>query len=195
MHSFPWLDFFVFAVAATYTPGPNNIMSMNNAAKVGLRRCIPFNLGIFAGFSLAMIACMIFSKSLFTLIPKIALPMKIIGASYMLYLAYKNLKIKSADVKDNAISFGAGLALQLVNPKIFIYGIAAMSSYVLLPQYNFSVSALLAFSFLLAFIGCTGNVCWALFGSLFSRIFSKHGRLVGIVMAILLAYCAVSLFL
>ena len=168
---------------------------MNNAAKVGLRRCIPFNLGIFAGFSIAMIACMIFSKSLFALIPKIALPMKTIGASYMLYLAYKNLKIKSADVKDNAISFAAGLALQLVNPKIFIYGIAAMSSYVLLPQYNFSVSKLLGFSVLLAFIGCTGNVCWALFGSLFSKIFSRHGRIVGIVMAVLLVYCAVSLFL
>ncbi|MDR3240039.1 MAG: LysE family transporter [Clostridiales bacterium] len=73
-----------------YTPGPNNIMSMNNAKNVGFKKSIPFNLGIFTGFSVVMILCLIFSTVLYTIIPKIQLPMKILGAAYMVYLIKKS---------------------------------------------------------------------------------------------------------
>jgi threonine/homoserine/homoserine lactone efflux protein len=74
-----------------YTPGPNNVMSMNNAKNVGFRKGIHFNLGIFAGFFVVMILCLLFSAVLYTIVPKIQLPMKILGAGYMVYLISKGL--------------------------------------------------------------------------------------------------------
>lgn len=54
---------------------------------------------------------------------------------------------------------------------------------------------MIAFALLLAFVGFTGNMLWALFGALFLRLFSRHSGVVRAVMTVLLVYCAVSLFL
>ena len=48
---FSWLNFLSYAVVTAATPGPNNIMSMSNASRLGFRRSFPFNLGIWLGFS------------------------------------------------------------------------------------------------------------------------------------------------
>jgi threonine/homoserine/homoserine lactone efflux protein len=120
--------------------------------------------------------------------------MKILGAAYMAYLIIKILTpSKEHEIKSNNGSFLIGVFLQLINPKIIIYGITAMSSYIL-PYYN-EMPVLLLFALLLSFVGLTGTICWALFGSLFSVLFKKHGLILNIIMAVLLLYCAVSLFL
>jgi threonine/homoserine/homoserine lactone efflux protein len=80
---FPWISFLSYIIIVAYTPGPNNIMSMNNAKNVGFKKGMAFNFGIFAGFLAAITLCLIFSTVLYTLIPKIQLTMKILGASYM----------------------------------------------------------------------------------------------------------------
>ena len=54
---------------------------------------------------------------------------------------------------------------------------------------------LLGFALLLAFIGFLFTLAWSAFGSVFQRLFSRHARLVNTIMALLLVYCAVSLFL
>jgi threonine/homoserine/homoserine lactone efflux protein len=177
-----------------YTPGPNNIMSMNNAKNAGFRRGIIFSLGISAGIFLVMILCLLFSTVLYTVVPKIQLPMKILGAAYMVFLIIKTLvPAKEHEIKNSNGSFLMGALLQFINPKIMIYGITAMSSFIL-PFYK-EIPVLLLFAFLLSFMGFTATICWALFGSLFSLLFSKHEKLLNIIMAVLLLYCAISLFL
>lgn len=189
-----WTSFLSYVFVTTYTPGPNNIMSMNNAASYGFRKGAPFNFGIWAGFSLVMIFCALFSAVLYAIVPKIQLPMKILGASYMLYLAWKTAHSGGAAVDERAAgSFWSGFALQFVNPKIFIYGITAMSAYIL-PACD-SPPALLFFALLLAFVGFSANLCWAAFGVLFLKLFSRHARAVKAAMVVLLVYSAVSLFL
>jgi threonine/homoserine/homoserine lactone efflux protein len=191
---FPWLSFLSYIIIVAYTPGPNNIMSMNNAKNVGFKKGMVFNFGIFAGFLAATTLCLIFSSVLYTLIPKIQLPMKILGASYMVYLIIKTIvPQKESKVKNNNGSFLIGALLQLINPKLMLYGITAMSSFIL-PHYN-KMPILLLFVLLLSFVGFTGTVCWALFGSLFSKLFSKYGTLLNIIMSLLLLYCIVSLFI
>ena len=191
---FPWTTFLPYMLIVAFTPGPNNIMSMNNATQKGFRRALPFNFGILAGFFIVMILCTVFSSLLFTLIPRIQLPMKILGAAYMLYLALKTiLPSKKRELKNSSGSFIAGAALQLVNPKIIIFGITSISSFIL-PWYT-SIPVLICFAFLLAFTGFSSTLCWAAFGALFSKILSEHGRIINITMALLLVYCAVSLFL
>jgi threonine/homoserine/homoserine lactone efflux protein len=176
-----------------YTPGPNNIMSMNNAKNVGFKKGMIFNFGMFVGFFVVMILCLIFSTVLYALVPKIQIPMKILGAAYMVYLIIKTLiPSKTHEIKNNDGSFLIGALLQFINPKIIIYGITAMSSYILV--YYSKAPVLIFFAFVLAFVGFTGTLCWSLFGSIFSMLFSKHGKILNIIMAVLLLYCAVSFF-
>ena len=113
----------------------------------------------------------------------------------MLYLAWKTFK-SSSKIEDNYSRSGflSGLALQFVNPKIYIYGIVSMEAYIL-PYYNSKPLILLGFALLLAFIGFVFTSLWAAFGSMFKLLFSKYAKITNIIMAILLVYCAVSLFL
>ena len=75
----------------SYTPGPINIMSMNNAKNIGLRNSILFNFGNYTGHFIVMLVCLAFSKVLYTVIPQIQLPMKILGAVYLFYLIVKTI--------------------------------------------------------------------------------------------------------
>src|SRR5674476_29348 len=166
--------FSTYIFVTAYTPGPNNIMSMSNASQYGFKKSFPFNLGIFFGFSIVMILCTLFSAALYAVIPEIKPYMLTVGAIYILHLAWKTFRSSSEieSKKANSNSFFAGMILQFLNPKVIIYGITAMSSYIL-PYYN-TPAILVGFALLLAFVGFTGTVCWAIFGALFQKLFTKH---------------------
>ena len=192
---FPWFSFLTYAVITAATPGPNNIMSMSNGIRKGFRGALPFNFGIWTGFSLVMVLCTLFCTLLSALIPKIKLPMLILGAGYMLYLAWETFRSSDLIEEDHSHSgFFPGFLLQFINPKIYIYCIMSMEAYIL-PYYHTEPLPLLGFALLLAFIGFVFCLCWSAFGSVFRRLFSQHAKIVNTVMALLLVYCAVSLFL
>lgn len=192
---FNWIQFLSYAIVTTMTPGPNTIMSMSNASRKGFRKALPFNFGIWTGFSLVMLVCAFFCNALSTLIPKIKMPMLCLGAAYILYLAWKTFR-NAGVVREDARqgSYLSGLALQFVNPKVYLYGIVSMEAYIL-PCFQGNWPALIFFALLLSSIGFVFTILWALFGSAFKLIFSKYGRIINTVMALLLVYCAVSLFL
>ena len=192
---FSWVSFLTYAFVTAVTPGPNNIMSMSNASRKGFRKALPFNLGIWAGFSVVAIVCTLGCSMLSALIPKIKTPMLVVGAAYMLYLAWGTF-CSSGAIEENHSHGGliSGLLLQFVNPKIYIYCIMSMEAYIL-PYYSGRHLALFGFAMLLAFIGFMLTLCWAAFGSAFKRLFSRHAKAVNTAMAALLVYCAVSLFL
>lgn len=192
---FSWLNFLTYAVITAVTPGPNNIMSMSNAGRLGFKKGLSFNLGIWGGFSIVMLGCTLCCSLLSSVIPKIKLPMLIVGAVYMLYLAWQTWKSTDEMQESNARSgFFSGLILQFINPKIYIYCIISMEAYIL-PFYHKEPLALFGFAMLLAFIGFAFTLCWAAFGSIFKLLFSKYAKATNAIMALLLVYCAVSLFL
>lgn len=192
---FHWFSFLTYAVITAVTPGPNNIMSMSIGSRRGFRRALPFNIGILFGFSLVMALCTAFCSLLSDLIPQIKLPMLFAGAAYMLYLAWETFRSSGAiEEKHTRDGLLAGLLLQFINPKIYIYGIMSMEAYIL-PLYSGRVPVLIGFAVLLALIGFAATLCWSAFGSLFKRFFTRYARPVNTVLALLLVYCAISLFL
>ncbi len=192
---FDTYSFLIYIFVTAYTPGPNNIMSMSNGIRYGFKKSFRFNLGIFAGFAVVVPICTLFSASLFSYIPTFKIYMLCVGAAYMLYLAWKTLK-SSSEIKlkeTTGAGFVTGMILQFINPKLYFSSITTMSLYVL-PVFD-SVAILLLFSLILSFVGFSGTVVWSLFGSAFCKILSKYNKIVNIIMALLLVYCAVSLFL
>lgn len=188
-------DFIIYCFITAYTPGANNLLSMSNAIRFGFRGSVRFNLGILAGFVVIMSACTAFSATLYSFLPKVKIVMQVLGAAYMLYLAWKVWKspreLRAGGGRE--ASFLSGMVLQFANPKIYIYAITAMSLYIL-PFYHSAV-ALIRFTVILSLIGASSSFIWALFGAVFCKFFSKHTRLVNAIMALLLVYCAVGLFL
>lgn len=194
---FALYDFLIYCFITAYTPGANNLLSMNYAARLGFSRSFRFNLGITAGFFIVMCICTMFCSTLYSLLPKVKIFMQIFGAAYMLYLAWKIWKStysrKEGEEAEKEAGFLSGMILQFLNPKIYIYAITAMSLYIL-PVFH-SVFAAAGFTVVLTVIGASGSFVWALFGSAFCRLLNRHAKAVNLVMALLLVYCAVSLFL
>ena len=191
---FNWLAFLTYAFITAATPGPNNIMSMSNGGRLGFRGALPFNFGICAGFSAVMLLCTAFCTTLTNLIPAVKTPMLIAGAAYMLHLAWGTFRSSGVIDEDHSRSgFYAGMLLQFINPKIYIYGIMSMQAYIL-PFYAGEPLTLALFALLLAFIGFAFTLCWSAFGSAFRLLFSRHTKTVNTIMALLLVYCAASLF-
>jgi cysteine/O-acetylserine efflux protein len=120
--------------------------------------------------------------------------MKIVGAVYLFYLIIKTfVPTKRHETKENDNkSFFVGALLQLVNVKIILFGITALTSY-LLPYYK-SIPILILFTFLMSSIQLTGNISWTLFGSVMNKLFNKHRTVLNIIIAIMLLYCVVKLF-
>ena len=192
---FSWFSFLTYAVVTAVTPGPNTLMSMSNGGRLGFRRALPFNLGIWVGFTVVMLLCTALCGALSALIPRIKFPMLVLGAAYMLYLAWQTWRSGSLS-ETHAARDGlwSGLLLQFVNPKIYIYCIVSMEAYIL-PFYQGRPLPLAGFAVLLAFIGFAFTLLWSAFGSLFRLLFSRYAGVTNTVMALALVWCAVSLVL
>jgi threonine/homoserine/homoserine lactone efflux protein len=143
---------------------------------------------------MVMALCTIFSAALYAVIPKIKMAMLILGAIYMLYLAWKIFKssMQDPEKQKNRSTFLSGMMLQFVNPKIMVYGITSMSVYIL-PYYKDPAQVIL-FGLLLSVVGFSATLCWSAFGTIFSRLLKNHAKILNPIMALLLVYCAVSLF-
>lgn len=138
----------------------------------------------------------LFSVALFSLIPSIKPVMTFIGASYILWLAWKTYNSKPHGAENEhrrTNTLLAGLLLQFVNPKVILYGITLVSTFIV-PYYR-SVTVLTGFALALAFTAFVSTCCWGLLGAVFQRFLSNNNRAVNTIMALLLVYCAVSLFL
>lgn len=95
-----FLAFLSVVLITTFTPGPNNIMSMGNAARYGFKDSIRFNYGVFAGFIIIMGLCSVFASALTAMLPGIKPYMQISGAMYILWLAWKTYKSSSDQIEE-----------------------------------------------------------------------------------------------
>lgn len=78
----------LFAISASVTPGPNNIMVMSAGANFGVRKSLPLLMGICVGFTLMLLLVGLGFGQLFTLFPGLHLFIKCAGTLYLLYLAW-----------------------------------------------------------------------------------------------------------
>jgi threonine/homoserine/homoserine lactone efflux protein len=188
------IPFILYVVATLFTPGPNTILSMVNAKQYGFKNSFPFYMGIFSGFIIVMIASSYFNLFLFNLMPKIEKLISILGALYMLYLAYKisfgRKKVRDVDTKKTN-TYLVGLAIQFFNPKVILFGITVVGTFII-PYYK-SGSALILFSLFLTLVAFAANLCWGLFGALLQNFLTKYDKPFNIIMGLLLVYCAISI--
>jgi threonine/homoserine/homoserine lactone efflux protein len=187
------VPFLSYVAITTFTPGPNNIMSMTNAKQYGFKKTGNFILGVGAGFVVIMLMCSYFNLLLYNLVPRVKFVMGIVGAIYMLYLAFiilRNQPHSESKTRTYTNSFLAGMFLQFINAKVVFYGITVTANFIT-PFYKSNISLIL-FSFFLALIGLLATSSWAFFGAVMQKFLIKYQKPFDITMAALLVYCAVS---
>ena len=111
----------------TATPGPTNIMILSTVHNYGVKRALQFSFGSAFAFFLLLTLSVIFNSVLMTYLPKIVIVLQIVGAIYMLYLAYGIFRI-SADSKEQESfsSFKSGFLLQFINPKSVLFALTVV---------------------------------------------------------------------
>ena len=122
-----------FACVMSFTPGPNNILLAASGVNFGFVRSIPHILGVKFGFVALLAACALGLGLLFTTYPVAQTALKISGAAYMLWLAWKVANAGSASgasAGNRPISFLQATAFQWVNPKGIVAAVAAVALFI-----------------------------------------------------------------
>ncbi|MCF7936116.1 MAG: LysE family translocator [Synergistales bacterium] len=180
-----------------FTPGPNNVSSASMGLNFGYRRSMPYIGGLLVGTFAVTFLSGCFSGALVTLLPQVAGWMRWFGAAYILWMAWGVLQTswtvdEAASLKP--LGFLRGLLLPVVNPKLFICNVTLFTTF-LSPVAGRPLPLLLVVG-MLSVVDFTAISLWAFSGTALGR-YVEGGRVRGIVnaiLALLLAYTAVSLF-
>jgi cysteine/O-acetylserine efflux protein len=180
----------------TFTPGPNNVSSTAAGAALGFRKSLPYLLGITAGFMIVMLASGYLNLFLQAKYSLFAGAIKWIGFFYMIWLCVSLfIHKKNGESRSGKFSVLNGMLLQLVNPKVILYGITLygmFSTSLLHNRFGIPLSSLG-----LSLVGFVSVLTWCLAGTAFNRFLNyKTSRFVfNCVLAALLLATALEIVL
>tara|TARA_A200000159_G_scaffold119154_1_gene113069 strand:- start:9 stop:620 length:612 start_codon:yes stop_codon:yes gene_type:complete len=169
-----YLTIILFAIATCVTPGPNNTMIMTSGLNYGIQRSLPHYLGIILGFPAMVVAVGLGLASLFEQYAVLHLLLKVAGASYLTFLAWK---IASAPVSDLSVTEGKpftflqAAAFQWVNPKAWVLAVGATAIYTVVGS-DYSLQVLVIAIIFLVF-GAPCIMLWLWFGASLKRLLQK----------------------
>ncbi|KTD87386.1 LysE family translocator [Paenibacillus etheri] len=184
------ISFLIYCVVATFTPGPANIVILSSVQHSGAKKSMKYVYGATMAFGLLLILSTLLNRVLIEVIPNLLIIMQVIGSLYMLYLAYKIFKMGAMDDQPNPnANFRSGLLMQFVNPKVLLFTLTVIPSYVM-PFYTSSL-ALTLFVIIITVIGFFAFTTWVIFGTIFRRFLQNHQKVLNTLMALFLVYSAI----
>ena len=170
-------NFLIYCVINALTPGPGNILALNIVTNYGYKKGKTLFFGIFAGYYVVQIICAIFVYGVNSLLPNVMEVTKYIGAAYILWLAIHIAFSKpSTENAEQSASFLKGFMLQFVNVKIYMFGVTALTGYVV--GYMSSFPALLFFELVIATIGTIATCTWTGLGALIQKFVALRAILI-----------------
>lgn len=153
-----------FALAASISPGPVNIVALSSGAQFGFRASLRHVSGATVGFTLLLLLIGLGLHELLSQWPFLAQIIQWAGVAFLLFLAYKLAADDGelgAGKPVRGPSFFHGAAMQWLNPKAWLASLAGMGAYVA------DGDALRVWQFAAVyFVVCYGSIaCWAYAGS------------------------------
>lgn len=187
-----------FVVAASITPGPNNVMVTANAARFGVLATVPHMLGISAGFSLMIVLVGLGAGEALSLAPWwVAAGMRWGALGWLLWMAWgiATAPPPGAPGEGRPFGFFPAMLFQWVNPKAWLLALSIATAWVR-PEGS-PVVQLLTVAALFAVIGLPCNLPWALLGTGAARLFTRPAALrrFNVAMALLLVASMLPLFI
>lgn len=184
----------VFALAASISPGPVNVVALSCGRQFGLGPSLRHVLGATVGFVVLLLFTGFGLHEVLRKWPLLTDLIRWAGMAFLLYLAWKLAADNGRlDAQGTILqpSFMYGAMMQWLNPKAWLAAIAGMGAFVA------SGEATLIWTFaLIYFVICYVSVaCWVYAGAFLNRYLHNASRIrmFNRCMALLLASCAVSL--
>ena len=186
----------LFAIAASFSPGPNNIVTSYTSFNFGFKKTIPTMLGVVLGWMTLVIFLQMGSGVIFKQFEELQIIIKIFGSIYLLYMAYKLSSSRTISGKSTTkpITFINTFFFQFINPKAIIYALLAISMFVDVQDNYLRDSLTLTAVF---FIGAIGSqLTWCLIGK-YLRKFATSKKFIksfNYSMSFLLIVCVIMFY-
>jgi threonine/homoserine/homoserine lactone efflux protein len=188
----------IFAFVGSFTPGPNNIMVTASGTAFGFTRTVPHILGISFGFAVMVVAFGLGAGQLLQAYPAWHQWLRIAGALYLLYLAWRIARAGDPGAAESArrpLSFLEAALFQWVNPKAWTLALGVVVAFTAPGG-----SVALQLAVIVAVFSATNVVslaAWCAFGMAIRRFLSSPRalRATNLAMAALLALSVILLFL
>ncbi len=183
-----YLSIILFCLVTSITPGPNNIMLMSSGLNHGVLKTVPHISGIIVGFPLMVAALGFGLGTIFLNYPVIHQVIKIVGISYLLFLAWKIANTSNANAGKQLkkpFTFIQAVAFQWLNPKAWVIAIGAIATFTTVGNIEIQV-IIIVFTYL--FVGAFSMGLWLLMGASLQKILrsQKQFQVFNVAMAVLL---------
>lgn len=184
----------LYCFIVTFTPGPTNIVILSTVNNLGTKKAMEYTYGATIAFGVLLVISAFLNTLLITIVPKILIVMQIIGSIYILYLAYQIYNLDTSEPSVNQTgTFLSGFLMQFLNPKVVLFTMTVLPSYVI-PYYS-EMPAVTLSVIAITIIGFLAFVTWVLFGTIFKGFLQKHKKTVNVMMALLLAFSAIMIWM
>jgi len=177
-----------FALAASISPGPVNLVCLSSGTRYPVSRGLIFVTGATLGFIALFVAVGLGLYSLLTVVPMLETLLRWGGVAFLLYLSIK-LAMDSGQLPekgvDKAPGFGTGAIMQWLNPKAWLASASGIGAYTSANDLN----QILLFASLYLPICWLSLACWVYAGAFLRRYVQRSAVLVTInrTLALLLA--------
>ena len=186
-----------FAFVSSVTPGPNNTVLWASGAQFGFRPTLPHVIGTSLGIGAMAIAVAGGLGTFVSAFPPAEPVLKVAGSLYLLYLAYQIVvsgAIRRPEVA-RPLSLAQAMVFQCLNPKAWIFVLAAVSAF---RPANLPIvvgSAVVIVTMMLVVLPTAA--AWAAGGTLISRLITgdRARRVLSFGLAVLLAATVVDLWI
>ena len=183
-------SFLLYCVIVTFTPGPTNIVILSTVHGFGIKKAMEYTYGATIAFGALLALSAILNTMLVAVIPKLLLTMQIFGSLYILYLAYQIYKMDTTQATAKQVaSFKSGFIMQFVNPKVVLFTMTVIPSFVM-PYYT-EPYMLAIYVAVITVIGFAAFITWVLCGAIFKSFLLKYQKPVNISMSLFLIYSAI----
>lgn len=177
-----------FALAASISPGPVNLVCLNCGTRYSLSHGLIFVTGATLGFVALFMAIGLGLYSLLSMLPIMEELLRWGGVAFLLYLSVK-LAMDSGHLPENgaekAPGFGTGALMQWLNPKAWLAAASGLGAYTSAND----LQQILLFALLYLPICWLSLACWVYAGAFLRRYVQQPGVLATVnrTLALLLA--------
>ena len=186
-----------FAFAGSVSPGPNNAVLWASGMRFGFRRTVPHVVGTSFGIGALALGVAAGMGAVLRAVPAAELALKAVGSAYLLYVALMVLRgggIGRAEVT-HPMTVWQAVAFQCVNPKAWIFAIAAVGTFLpAAPPWALAVTLLTS---ILMVVVVGSSSIWAAGGAALGRVVEndRARRAVSVVLAALLVASVVLIWI
>jgi threonine/homoserine/homoserine lactone efflux protein len=123
----------LFALAASLSPGPVNLLSLSGSARYGAKVGLRFVSGASIGFIFLFLMIGLGLQHIMDALPWLTLVLQWLGIAFLFYLSYQ-LFMDNGDLDTNSSSaaptFMTGAIMQWLNPKAWLASVSGIAAYI-----------------------------------------------------------------